>query len=311
MSDVAEVELVEVSPRDGLQNDPVAVSTAHKVELIERAVAAGFRRVEVASFVNPKRVPQMADAEAVMAALPRVDGVVWSTLALNTRGVERAIAAGADEINFVVTCSETFNQRNQGCSIAESLSMLTEMAPLVREAGKRLTVVMSTSFGCPFEGEVPVTRVVEVALGALEARPDELSLADTIGVAVPSDVIERVGAVRAVDTQTALRCHFHNTRNTAIANIAAALDVGVRSFDASLAGVGGCPFAPAATGNVATEDVAYLLARMGYDTGLDLSALLETARWLSYDVLGRPPESALANAGPFPRAAQATDAGSS
>ena len=161
----------------------------------------------------------------------------------------------------------------------------------MRSAGKRLTVVMSTSFGCPFEGEVPVARVVEVALGALEARPDELSLADTIGVAVPSDVVERVGAVRAIDTQIALRCHFHNTRNTAIANIVAALDVGVRSFDASLAGVGGCPFAPAATGNVATEDVAYLLGRMGYETGLDLSALLEAARWLSYgDVLGRSPE---------------------
>ena len=195
VSGVAEVELVEVSARDGLQNDPVAVSTAHKVELIERAVGAGFRRVEVASFVSPKRVPQMADAEAVMAVL-RLDDVVWSTLALNTKGVERAIAAGADEINFVVTCSETFNQRNQGCSIAESLAMLADMAPLVRAAGKRLTVVLSTSFGCPFEGEVPVARVVEVALGALEARPDELSLADTIGVAVPSDVIERVGAVR-------------------------------------------------------------------------------------------------------------------
>lgn len=300
MSGVTRVELVEVSPRDGLQNDPVAVSTAHKVELITRAVAAGLRRVEVASFVSPKRVPQMADAEAIMAALPRVDGVVWSTLALNTKGVERAIAAGADEINFVITCSETFNQRNQGCSIAESLAMLTAIAPLVRAAGKRLTVVMSTTFGCPFEGEVPVARVVEVAAGALAAGPDELSLADTIGVAVPSDVTERIAAVRAIDADVTLRCHFHNTRNTAIANIVAALAAGIRSFDASLAGVGGCPFAPAATGNVATEDVAYLLTRMGYETGLDLGALLDTARWLSHDVLGRKPDSALANAGPFP-----------
>ncbi|MDQ1396091.1 MAG: hydroxymethylglutaryl-CoA lyase, partial [Acidimicrobiaceae bacterium] len=278
------IELVEVSPRDGLQNDDVVVGTDTKIELIDRAIAAGVRRIEVASFVDPRRVPQMADAEAVLSGLgPRPD-VSFIGLVLNARGFERALAAGVDEVNFVVLASDTFNQRNQGATTAESLAVFDRIAALAVEAGTRCSVTVGASFGCPFEGEVPIDRIRDV-VARLEAA-DEISLADTIGVAVPTDVTERVAVAEAAAPGVPLRAHFHNTRNTGLANVYAALRAGAEVLDASVGGVGGCPFAPGAAGNIPTEDTVYMLHRMGVATGYDLGGLIATAGWLS-GVLGK------------------------
>ena len=293
------VQIVEVGPRDGLQNESTLLPCATKVEFINRAIAAGIRRIEVASFVNPKRVPQMADAEDVLAALPRRDDVSYIGLVLNRRGFERAQAAGCNEIGIAVVVSETFNQRNQGASVSESVAAWHEIAALSHAAGIRAQVTLSAAFGCPFEGEVAVERVVELARRVAEARPFEIALADTIGAGVPSQVSELVGRVREALPGIPLRCHFHNTRNTGIANAYAAIAAGVRVLDASLGGIGGCPFAPAATGNIPTEDLVYMLTRMGIATGVDLDALLATGRWLQ-EQLGRPVPGMLIKAGGFP-----------
>jgi len=295
------VEILEVGPRDGLQNEPAVLPTATKVEFIERAVAAGIRRIEVASFVNPKRVPQMADAEAVLAALPRRAGVHYVGLVLNRRGFERALAAGCTEIGMAVVASDTFNQRNQGATTDESIAAWSDIARAARAAGVRAQVTVSTAFGCPFEGEIPVARVVEVAERVAAAGPFELALADTIGVGVPSQVTELIGRVREQLPGLPLRCHFHNTRNTGLANAYAAVEAGVATLDASIGGIGGCPFAPAATGNIPTEDLLYMLSRMGIETRVDLEALIATSRWLQ-DTLGRPVPGLLVKAGPFPGA---------
>jgi hydroxymethylglutaryl-CoA lyase len=294
------VEIVEVGPRDGLQNETVVVGTAAKVELINRAVAAGIRRIEVASFVNPKRVPQMADAEDVLKALPQRAGVHYIGLVLNRRGFERAQAARCSEIGMAVVASDTFNQRNQGATTDESVAAWLDIAAAARAAGIRAQVTISAAFGCPFEGEVPVARVVELARRVAEARPTEIALADTIGVGVPSQVTELLGEVRAAVPGIPLRCHFHNTRNTGLANAYAAVEAGVGALDASIGGIGGCPFAPAATGNIPTEDLVYMLSRMGVATGIDLEALIATGRWLQ-DQLGRPVPGMLVKAGSFPK----------
>ena len=293
------VQIVEVGPRDGLQNESTLLPCATKVEFINRAIAAGIRRIEVASFVNPKRVPQMADAEDVLAALPRRDDVSYIGLVLNRRGFERAQAAGCNEIGMAVVVSETFNQRNQGASVAESVAAWHEIAALSHAAGIRAQVTLSAAFGCPFEGEVAVERVVELTRRVAEAQPFEIALADTIGAGVPSQVSELVGRVREALPGIPLRCHFHNTRNTGIANAYAAIAAGVRVLDASLGGIGGCPFAPAATGNIPTEDLVYMLTRMGIATGVDLDALLATGRWLQ-EQLGRPVPGMIIKAGGFP-----------
>lgn len=295
------VELIEVGPRDGLQNEPTVLPASTKVEFIRRAIAAGLRRVEVASFVNPRRVPQMADAEAVLAALPRQPGVHYVGLVLNVKGLERALAAGCNEIGMAVVASDTFNQRNQGATTAESIAQWREIARRAQAAGARAQVTVSAAFGCPFEGEVPVERVVEVAERVAEAGPFEIAIADTIGVGVPSQVSELIGRLRERLPGTPLRCHFHNTRNTGLANAYAAVEAGVTRLDASIGGVGGCPFAPAATGNIATEDLVYLLGRMGISTGVDLEALIDTGRWLE-QALGHAVPGALVKAGSFPRA---------
>ena len=300
----ATVEIVEVGPRDGLQNEPGVLPTATKVEFIGRAVAAGLRRIEVASFVNPQRVPQMADAEAVLAALPRRAGVEYIGLVLNRRGFERALAAGCTEIGMAVVASSTFNERNQGVTTDSSIEAWLDIARRARAEGLRAQVTVSTAFGCPFEGEIPVARVVEVATRVAEAQPLELALADTIGAGVPSQVTELVGRVREALPGVRLRCHFHNTRNTGLANAYAALAAGVTVLDASIGGIGGCPFAPAATGNIATEDLLYMLARMGVGTGVDLEAVIATGRWLE-GVLGRSVPGALVKAGAFPKASAA------
>jgi hydroxymethylglutaryl-CoA lyase len=301
------VEIVEVSPRDGLQAEDVVVDTATKVELIERAVAAGVRRIEVASFVNPTRVPQMADAEAVVAALPdrTADGVTYVGLVLNRRGLDRAVAAGIREVNVVAVATDTFGRRNQGTTSDESVAVVVDVSAAAREAGVRTTAVVSVAFGCPYEGEVATARVVEVARGCADAGVDEIALADTIGVAAPTDVAERVEAVRAAlhdaaGERVALRAHFHNTRNTGLANAWAAVQAGVTALDASLGGIGGCPFAPNATGNIPTEDLVYLLERSGVDTGLDLSALASIVPWIE-ERLGKRVPGLYAKAGAFPR----------
>ncbi len=299
MTTNADVEIVEVGPRDGLQSEPGLLPTATKVEFIERAIAAGLRRIEVTSFVNPKRVPQMADAEAVLAALPQREGVHYVGLVLNLKGFERAAAAGCTEIGMAVMASDTFNRRNQGVSTAESIAAWHEIAAAARRAGIRAQVTVSAAFGCPFEGEVPVARVVEVARRVAEAAPFEIALADTIGVGVPAQVAELVGRVREAVPGVALRCHFHNTRNTGLANAFAAVQAGVRTLDASLGGIGGCPFAPAATGNIPTEDLVYMLQRCGFETGVSLAAAIEAGKWLQ-DQLGRPVPGMLVKAGEFP-----------
>jgi hydroxymethylglutaryl-CoA lyase len=293
-------EIVEVGPRDGLQSEPDVMPTAGKLELIRRLVDAGVRRVEVASFVNPKRVPQMADAEAVLAGLPKRQDVQYVGLVLNRKGFDRALAAGCTEIGMVAVATDSFGERNQGASIEETLLAWEEIAPLAHAAGMRAQVTISVAFGCPFEGEVPTDRVVAIAERLARARPLEIAVADTIGVAVPTQVTEMIGRLQRALPTTPLRCHFHNTRNTAVANVYAAALAGVRTFDASVGGLGGCPFAPNATGNVATEDVLYMMSRAGYDAGIDLERLIETARWLQ-EQRGRPLPGMVSRAGSFPR----------
>lgn len=295
-----EVEILEVSPRDGLQNEKTILSTEDKVELVERAVRAGARRVEVTSFVNPSRVPQMADADDVMAALPRTEGVRYAGLVMNRRGLERALKAEVDEIDVVVVATDTFCQRNQGMSTAEACDTAAALVREARAAGVFSTITIGASFGCPFEGEVPVERLREVVQRVVDTGPDELALADTIGVAVPTDVTARLAMAREVaGPDLPLRLHLHDTRHTGVANAVAAVEAGVRTLDASIGGAGGCPFAPNATGNVATEDLVYLFDRMGVTNGLDLASITATAAWLEQR-LGRPLPGALLRAGSFP-----------
>ena len=294
------IEILEVSPRDGLQNESVVLSTEDKVELVERAVRAGARRVEVTSFVNPSRVPQMADADDVMAALPRYEGVSYAGLVMNRRGLERALAAGVDEIDVVVVATDTFCDRNQGMTTEQACATAAELVQEARAARVFTTVTVGASFGCPFEGEVPLDRLREVLTRVVDAGPDELALADTIGVAVPADISARLALAREVAGSTMpLRLHLHDTRHTGVANAVAALGAGVTTLDASIGGAGGCPFAPAATGNVATEDLVYLFDRMGVESGLDLGEVTATAGWLEERLDKRLP-GALLRAGSFP-----------
>jgi hydroxymethylglutaryl-CoA lyase len=294
-----DIDIVEVAPRDGLQNERAVVSTADKVALIERALACGLSRMEVASFVNPKLVPQMADAEAVLQALTGLPGLRRIGLVLNRRGLDRALRAGVDEVNAVVVASETFSQRNQGMSVAAALETWAEVAAIARMEGVGLSVTIATAFGCPFEGEIAPGRVAELVGLVAAHAPDEIALADTVGVAGPGDVARRFAAAARAAPGIRLRAHFHNTRNTGLANAYAAILAGVRVLDSSIGGIGGCPFAPAATGNIGTEDLAYMLGRMDLNTGLDLDALIETAAWLE-GVVGHPVSAALGRARNFP-----------
>ncbi|HEX6874911.1 MAG TPA: hydroxymethylglutaryl-CoA lyase [Nocardioidaceae bacterium] len=296
----AQVEILEVSPRDGLQNEAVVLSTEDKVELVERAVRAGACRIEVTSFVNPARVPQMSDADEVMAALPRHKGVRYAGLVMNRRGLDRALTGGVDEIDVVVVATDTFCGVNQGMTTAQACDTAAALVADARAAGVFTTVTVGASFGCPFEGEVPLDRLGEVLMRVADAGSDELALADTIGVAVPSDIAERVRLARDLAGDAVpLRLHLHDTRHTAVANAVAALQAGVMTLDASIGGAGGCPFAPGATGNVATEDLVYLFDRMGVTTGLDLASVTETASWLEQR-LGKHLPGALLRAGDFP-----------
>ncbi len=276
------VEMVEVGPRDGLQNEAALVSTADKAELVRRAIDYGARRIEVTSFVNPKKVPQLADAEALVALLPDRDDVTYIGLVLNRRGAERAIAAERiDELGAVCVTSDSFGIRNQGQSADESLAAAIEIVGLAKGAERSAQITIATAFGCPFEGEVPVARVVEMAKRAADCAPREIALADTIGCGSPAQVAEMVGRVREAVAGLPVRVHFHNTRGTGLANVWAAVGEGAATVDAALGGLGGCPFAPGAAGNVATEDVLYMLGRSHIETGLDLDKAVAAAAWLA------------------------------
>lgn len=294
------IGIVEVGPRDGLQNEAVTVPTDAKIAYIQALVDAGATRIEATSFVHPGRVPQMADAEQVMAGVPRRAGVRYIGLVLNGRGLDRALAAGVDEVNVVVVATETFSRRNQGMTVAEGLASFEALSRRARATGVRVTATIGASFGCPFEGEVNPAAVAELARICAGAGAQEIALADTIGVGVPADVVRLVAAVREV-TDLPLRFHFHNTRNTGYANALTAVECGAVALDASAGGIGGCPFAPAATGNIATEDLAYALRRSGVETGLDLAGLVSAAGSIG-QALGTPLPALLGRAGDFPGA---------
>jgi len=297
------MEIVEVAPRDGLQNEKRLFSTAQKVELIGRMVAAGARRIEVASFARPDRVPQMADAEAVIAALDLPDDVITIGLVMNKKGAFRALETKVRELGAVSVASDTFAQRNQGQTSLESADIAAEIARIARSESRRGQVTIAAAFGCPFEGEVDPDHVVNMARRVAEAQPVEIVLADTIGVAVPAQVFELVSRVREAVAGVPVRVHLHNTRGTGIANAWAALEAGAATLDASLGGIGGCPFAPNATGNIATEDLLYMLARSGVETGYSLDGVIDTARWLSGQMERELP-GLVSRAGGFPKPAQ-------
>jgi hydroxymethylglutaryl-CoA lyase len=296
------IGFVEVAPRDGLQNESVLISTENKVELISRAIAAGVRRIEVASFAHPTKIPQMADAEAVIAALPSRDDVVYIGLVLNKRGALRALATKVDQLGAVCVATDSFANANQGQTSLESLEMAKDVVRFALAEGRSAQITIGASFGCPFEGEVDPDHVVAMAVSAAEAGPVEIALADTIGVAVPAQVAALVERVARAIAPIPVRAHFHNTRGTGIANVWAAIEAGASTIDASIGGLGGCPFAPGAAGNVASEDVAYLLQRSGVDAGLDLDGLIATSHWLG-GVMGRPLPGMLGRVGRFPVAA--------
>jgi isopropylmalate/homocitrate/citramalate synthase len=284
---MASVTVCDVAPRDGLQNDAVTLAPEVRAELCERLAATGLARVEAASFVNPKRVPQMAGAEEVFAALADAPGdTVYAALALNPRGVERAVAAGAGEIHLAYPLTDTFARRNQGMTVAEAAEAAERMIAAGHDAGLRVTATLAVAFGCPFEGRVDPGVVADHARRMAGAGADELMLADTVGVGVPAQVRRMLpDAVHAMAGRP-VGLHLHNTRNTGYANAAAGLDHGATVLDASLGGLGGCPFAPRATGNIATEDLIYLLEGEGVATGVSLDGLIEAAEWLA-GVLGR------------------------
>lgn len=297
------IEIVEVSPRDGLQNESILVSTADKIALVNRAIDFGARRIEVTSFVNPVKVPQMADAAALVAGLPDRDDVTYIGLVLNERGAERALATKIDQLGAVCVASDSFAFANQKQSSDESLSIAMTIMAQARAAGRTGQITIGAAFGCPFEGEVAPDRVVEMAVRAAQANPVEIALADTIGVGVPHAIASLVSRVIAAVAPIPVRVHFHNTRNTGVANVWAAVMAGATVVDSSLGGLGGCPFAPGAAGNVPTEDVAYMLDRSGIATGLDLDRLIDAAAWLSA-IMGKSLPGMLGRAGCFPGIAQ-------
>ena len=291
------VTICDVAPRDGLQNDAVTLEPATRAELCARLAHAGLPRVEAASFVNPQRVPQMAGAEEVFTALAPADGTVFAALALNERGLERAVAAGAGEIHLAYPLTDTFAQRNQGVTVEQGAQAAERMIASGHEAGLPVTATLSVAFGCPFEGRVDAGVVADHVRRMAAAGADELMLADTIGVAVPAQVRRLLpDAVAAMDGRP-VGLHLHNTRNTGYANVVTGLEHGASILDASLGGLGGCPFAPGATCNIATEDLVYLLEGEGVSSGVSLDGLIEAAEWLA-GVLGRELPGLVYKAGP-------------
>ena len=290
------VQLVEVGPRDGLQNEEKILSPEIRAELCDRLAAAGLSRVEAASFVNPRRVPQMAGAEEVMAAIDRHPGTSYAGLVLNEKGYERAISAGVDEVRYAFPVTETFARRNQNTTVAAATELAERLAERARLDGGRISITLSAAFGDPFEGRVEPAHVLEIAERVSQAAPDEIVLADTIGVGVPSQVRDLVAGTLAFGTSVG--CHFHDTCNTGMANALAAAESGATVLDASVGGTGGCPFAPRATGNIATEYLVYHLHGMGYETGIDLGELIEVAAWMARQ-LGKELPGQVYKAGAF------------
>ncbi len=301
------IQIVEVGPRDGLQNEAQVLPVEDRIAFIRRLEAAGARRIETVSFVNPARVPQMAGAEAVMAALPHEAGRSRIGLVLNAKGYDRAVEAGVDEANISIAASDGFALANSGMTVAQQVEMCAAIAERAHNSagsgsgGPRLSATLSTVWGCPFDGEVSVEQVSNLVAELAKLGIPEIGLADTIGVGDPWAVRRKVEAAKAVAGDSVLRLHFHDTRNTGLANAYAGVEAGIDVLDASVGGIGGCPFAPGATGNIATEDLVYMLERGGFETGYDLGALIETALWVG-GKLGKPVPSRLSKAGPFPRA---------
>lgn len=293
------IQIVEVGPRDGLQNEKIVFEVDQKLEMIRQLEAAGARRMEVVSFVNPRRVPQMAGAEEIMASLPHQPGFSRIGLVLNLKGWERCVEARCDEANVVICATDGFGIRNQGSTSEEQVAALQDIMALKKPGDPKVSMTISVAFGCPFEGETPEARVVAIAKAAADLKVDEIALADTIGVGDPWTVRRRVEAVRKVTGDTPIRLHFHDTRNTGLANAFAGVEAGVDILDSSVGGLGGCPFAPNATGNIGTEDLVFMLERAGFETGYDLDKLIEIGAWAS-GLLGKTPAASVTRAGGFP-----------
>ena len=291
------ISIVDVAPRDGLQMEPTVLEPGVRAELVHRLADAGVRRIEVTSFVNAAKVPQMAHPEEVVAAVEERAGVAYSALVLNERGYTRLAETPLAGVNFSFAITDSYNRRNQGQTVEESIAAARRVVQSAHESGRHAAVTFAVTFGCPFEGRVDPVWVYEVASRILEAGPDELVLADTVGVATPTRVGELVRELAA--SGTPIGVHLHNTRNTGFANAYAALEAGAGRIDACVGGIGGCPFAPRATGNIATEDLVYLLEEEGVETGIDLDALIGVATWLE-EILGRQLEGQVYRAGGFP-----------
>lgn len=302
------ITIVEVGPRDGLQNEKAVLEPAVRADLVRRLEAAGARRIEAVSFVHPKYVPQMAGAEEVMAALPHEAGRSRIGLVLNGKGYDRALGTAVDEVNVAMSATDGFGLKNQGMGVDQQVSMLSDImtgranSAGGQGAGPSLSATLSCVWGCPFDGEVSADQVADLVGRIAELGVAEIALADTIGAGDPWAVTRKVEAARKAAPEAVLRLHFHDTRNTGLANAYAGVEAGVDVLDASVGGIGGCPFAPGATGNIATEDLVYMLERAGYSTGYDLDALIGTARWIG-GLIGRPAPSALSRAGGWPKAA--------
>lgn len=302
------ITIVEVGPRDGLQNERTVLEPAVRAELVRRLEAAGARRIEAVSFVHPKYVPQMAGAEEVMALLPTAPGRSRIGLVLNGKGYDRALGTAVDEVNVAMSATDGFGLKNQGLTVDQQVGMLADIVAGRRNvegepgAAPALTATLSCVWGCPFDGEVSTGQVEDLVGRIAELGVGEIALADTIGAGDPWSVTRKVEAARRVAPDAVLRLHFHDTRNTGLANAHAGVEAGVDVLDASVGGIGGCPFAPGATGNIATEDLVFMLERGGFDTGYDLDALIATARWIG-EKIGRPAPSALSRAGGWPKTA--------
>lgn len=300
---MSKVSILEVGPRDGLQSEPEILPTEIKKEFITRTINAGIKNIEVTSFVHPKKVPQMADAEKLVESLPDRDDVTYIGLIMNQRGFERARDCGIDEVGMVIVSTDTYNMKNQNVITQQSIDNWLDIASSAKSAGIRTSVVIACSFGCPYEGEVDPEHIASIAEQILKGEPDVLGLADSVGVAVPNQIKTTFSLIKDLAPTIPLRTHLHNTRNTGLANAAAAVEVGVSIIDASTGGIGGCPFAPKATGNIPTDDLLYMLDRSGIETGVNLKEIVKTTNWLE-NQLGRSVPAMVPKAGIFPENAE-------
>ena len=300
---MSKISILEVGPRDGLQSEPEILPTEVKKEFITRTIDAGIKQIEVTSFVHPKKVPQMADAEKLVESLPEKDDVTYIGLIMNQRGFESARDCGIDEGGMVIVSTDTYNMKNQNVVTQESIDNWLSIAAEAKSAGIRTSVVIACSFGCPYEGEIDPEHIASIAEQVLKGKPDVLGLADSVGVAVPSQIKKTFSLIKELAPSIPLRTHLHNTRNTGLANAAAAVEAGVSIIDASTGGIGGCPFAPRATGNIPTDDLLYMLDRSGVETGVDLRQVVKTTDWLE-EQLGRSVPAMVPKAGIFPENAE-------